>query len=115
MEVRTMSQSSTTAHYPVSIPPHPHREPGEPWTVDTLVRELIWTQWGDDWREHFLQLHLIQLEHALINRKARRQLKRQLRQLARAYSWAGESFYARRVEAIANEYQTHDDSLRGAA
>lgn len=53
----------------------------------------------------FDELHrrIIDLEHALTSRRARRRLRRSIRRSTAAFSWAGPSFDARRVESAANE------------
>lgn len=70
---------------------------------------------GPSWREaHELaadtdaaldELHrrIIELEHALVSRSARRRLRRSIAASAKTFAWAGPSFHARRVEATANE------------
>ena len=85
------------------IPPRPVRQPGEPWTADQLAAELIWRDWADQPYAVVRERRLAALEEALVSRRARRRLRRELSKGVRRFAWAGRSFYARRTEAVGNE------------
>jgi hypothetical protein len=78
--------------------------PGEPWTLDMLVRELIYQSWDDDWWDTYIQYRLAALEEAIASRRSRRLLRRKIREADQMFAWAGRDFRARRVEATFNEY-----------
>lgn len=85
----------------ITPPQHPAGDPG---TLDYLSAQLRWMDWNDGYWDDGLHRRLIQLEEALVDRKARRRLRREIRGSVRMFSWAGSSFHARRVEATFNEY-----------
>jgi len=86
------------------IPPHPTRPPGEPLTVEFLNAQLRWLDWQDGYWNDSLHRRLIALEEAVVSRKARRRLRRQLRESAETFRWADSVFYGRRLEAVWNAY-----------
>ena len=83
-------------------PQHPARQPSEPWTAETLAAELRWLDWSDEPWRIISERRLTELEHALISGKARRRLRRELRQSAARFAWAG-GFAAARTEDLGNE------------
>ncbi len=90
-------------------PALPDRQPGEPWTADSLARELIWLEWVDDAWGDRMHRRLIALEEALVSRKARRRLRREIRESAERFAWVGESFYGRRLEDVFNQHLCRDE------
>ncbi|HUC27847.1 MAG TPA: hypothetical protein VMA73_34555 [Streptosporangiaceae bacterium] len=85
------------------MPPRPVPHRREPWTAARLAAELIWRDRADQPYEIVRERRLAALEEALVSRRARRRLRRELSHGARRFAWAGPSFYARRIEAIGNE------------
>jgi hypothetical protein len=86
-----------------NMPPRPVPHRGEPWTAGRLAAELMWRDWADQPYEIVRERRLAALEEALVSRRARRRLRRELSHGARRFAWAGPSFYARRIEAVGNE------------
>jgi hypothetical protein len=86
------------------VPARPDRQPGDPWTISTLVQELIHQSYDDDWWETYLHHRVVELEHALVSRRARRALRRQIRDSADTFAWAGPTFRDRRMEAVFNTF-----------
>jgi hypothetical protein len=86
-----------------NMPPRPVPHRGEPWTAGRLAAELMWRDWADQPYEIVCERRLAALEEALVSRRARRRLRRELSNGARRFAWAGPSFFARRTEAVGNE------------
>jgi hypothetical protein len=86
-----------------NMPPRPAPHRGEPWTAGRLAAELMWRAWADQPYEIVRERRLAALEEALVSRRARRRLRRELSNGARKFAWAGPSFYARRIEAVGKE------------
>ena len=84
------------------IPEHPVRQPGEPWTAGQIAAEMIWQDWDDQPAQIVSERRLVALEEALISRKARRRLRRELRESAARFAWASDSFRGCRIEAVGN-------------
>lgn len=97
------------------IPEHPVRDPGEPLTVDQLAAQLMWLDWADQPYQIVNERRLVALEEALVSRKARRRLRRELRDSARLFSWAADSFPGRRIEAVGNQMLCWRDRPGAAA
>jgi hypothetical protein len=89
------------------IPPHPSRPPGEPLTVEYLAAQLRWLDASDEPYRIVQERRLTALEEALVSRKARRRLRREIRQSTRTFAWVGPAFHGRRVEAVGNEMLTY--------
>lgn len=99
-------------------PSRPDRQSGEPWTAGTLAAELMWLQWLDDWWNQFNQERMLALEEALVSRKARRKLRRELRESAHRFAWAGDEFAWQRLEDVHNQWLVRlrgDDDRQAAA
>jgi hypothetical protein len=70
---------------------------------DDLWAELAGMEDHADASDHLLEARVAALEEALVSRRARRRLLRQLRRSARAYRWTG-SFAASRGEQAGYDY-----------
>jgi hypothetical protein len=94
---------------PINPPSRPDRQSGEPWSAELLAAEFAWIQYLDDSWDDAVHKRLVALEEALISRKARRRLRREIRQSADTFAWAGPDFYGRRVEAAFNAFMCDKD------
>ena len=83
-------------------PERPSRQPGEPWTANQIAAELLWLDWSDQPWQIVQERRLLALEEALVSRRARRRLRRELRESAATFAWASDSFGGRRMEAVGN-------------
>jgi hypothetical protein len=99
----------------IGQPTRPDRRPGDPWTPDSLAGELIWQQWVDDSYDDVTERRLIALEEALVSRKARRRLRREIRKSAGRFAWVGSEFTWRRLEAVSNDWLCRDRDRQAAA
>ena len=66
-------------------------------------RDLNILSFTDDSLMWALEQRVVELEHALVSRKARRRLRREIRARAKAYAWA-RSFEAARAEATTYDW-----------
>lgn len=65
-----------------------------------------------DSAESHLEQRIMQLERALVDRRYRRRLRRQLREADRAYSWAGPDWDDRRSESATAEWLRYHGGSR---
>lgn len=85
-----------------TIPPIPGGVPLAA-EVDRLRRECVYDSLVTDELATALELRVSALEEALISRRARRRLRRALRESDATYAWAGPTFADRRAEAAGAE------------
>jgi hypothetical protein len=87
-------------------PAPPARQPGEAWTAERLAAEQIWQQWADQPYEAMIERRLAALEEALVSRRARWRLRREIRRRVKQFAWAGPDFWSRRIEDVGNAMLT---------
>lgn len=92
----------------INPPVPPARQPGEAWTAERLAAEIIWQQWADQPYETVIERRLAALEEALVSRRARRCLRREIRRRVKQFAWAGPDFWSRRIEDVGNAMLADD-------
>lgn len=100
---------------PIISPPHHPADQPEPVTAEYLAAQLRWLDFYEGYWDDDVHARLIALEEALVSRKARRALRRQIREADRTFAWAGPGFRARRVEAVFNEHSVAMNAREGRA
>jgi hypothetical protein len=86
---------------PDTIPHIRNREPGEPLTAEAL-KALVWLENANEPWVIIQEKRLLNLEHAVVSRKARRRLRRELRASAARFARVG-GFTAARMEDVGNQ------------
>jgi hypothetical protein len=85
-----------------TIPQPPEGRP--PLTAEAVMIKLSTYEGINDDSTSYMQSRLAALEEALVSRKARRRLRRAIRQADRDYAWAGPTFLHRRDEACSADF-----------
>ena len=94
--------------------PPPPVVPGEPFDPVRFAQSAVYESWLNDRIDEVTTRRITALEEALVSRRARRRLRRAIRESVAAHSWAAPGFYGRRLEAVAlGQLAGNSDSVAG--